>query len=320
MASPRPGGGGPSARLSARRLGRGGRRSRPSQVQHLWQGLGLLRQLQPHDLAHPADDLLDRLRGGQRRGEVGGGETAVDARREQLEVALQHVQRVVDLVRRGVRERRDRAERRGLSQEIVRASTRGDVDDVALETARGVRTRSRDAHQRPHDTPVGAMQRDLEVGLRVARSVANLEVALHRPNRSVVWVLMSVARTGTDASSGLEGYIVDITARRRADDLLRETAALRSVAALANAAAHEINNSLNVLKGNLQLLTPRVDGGLAAAHLAPALAAAKAIEEIVGRMSQIMRLELTEQSETLPEMLDLRRSASAPPAPESPGR
>src|SRR5213083_2327259 len=122
----------------------------------------------------------------------------------------------------------------------------------------------------------------LRAGLRVARSVANLEVALHRPNRSVVWVLMSVARTGTDASSGLEGYIVDITARRRADDLLRETAALRSVAALANAA--------------------------------------KAVEEIVGRMSQIMRLELTEQSETLPEMLDLRRSASAPPAPESPGR
>ena len=155
----------------------------------------------------------------------------------------------------------------------------------------------------------------LRAGLRVARSVANLEVALHRPNLSVVWVLMSVARAGTDASSGLEGYIVDITARKRADDLLRETAALRSVAALANAAAHEINNSLNVLKGNLQLLSPRVDGGLAAAHLAPALAAAKAIEEIVGRMSQIMRLELTEASGTLPEMLDLRKSASAPPVP-----
>src|SRR5438128_9000430 len=78
----------------------------------------------------------------------------------------------------------------------------------------------------------------LLAGLRVARSVANLEVALHRPNGSVVWVLMSVVRAGDDASSGLEGYIVDITARKRADDLLRETAALRSVAALANAAAH----------------------------------------------------------------------------------
>src|SRR5438132_5370130 len=157
----------------------------------------------------------------------------------------------------------------------------------------------------------------LRAGLRVARSVANLEVALHRPNLSVVWVLMSVARAGTDASSGLEGYIVDITARKRADDLLRETAALRSVAALANAAAHEINNSLNVLTGNLQLLSPRVGSDLAAAHLAPALAAAKAIEEIVGRMNQIIRVELAEPSGRLPEMLDLRKSASVPDAPRA---
>ena len=70
-----------------------------------------------------------------------------------------------------------------------------------------------------------------------------------------------------------------------------------------------------MLKGNLQLLSPRVDGELAAAHLAPALDAVKAIEEIVGRMNRIMRLELTEQSATLPEMLDLRKSAAAPPAP-----
>src|SRR5438876_9864853 len=155
----------------------------------------------------------------------------------------------------------------------------------------------------------------LRAGLRVARSVANLEVPLRRANRSVVWVLMSVVRAGADPASGLEGHVVDITARKRADDLLRETEALRSVAALATAAAHEINNSLNVLKGNLQLLSPRVDGAPAAAHLAPALDAVKAIEEIDGRMNRIMRLELTEQSATLPEMLDLRKSAAAPPAP-----
>src|SRR6266446_2426070 len=149
----------------------------------------------------------------------------------------------------------------------------------------------------------------LRAGLRVARSVANLEVPLRRANRSVVWVLMSVVRAGADPASGLEGSIVDITARKRADDLLRETEALRSVA------AREINNSLNVLKGHLQLLSPRVGGDLAAAHLAPALAAAKAIEEIVGRMNQIIRVELAEPSGRLPEMLDLRKSASVPDAP-----
>jgi len=157
----------------------------------------------------------------------------------------------------------------------------------------------------------------LRAGLRVARSVANLEVPLRRANRSVVWVLMSVVRAGAEAASGLEGSIVDITARKRADDLLRETEALRSVAALATATAHEINKSLNVLKGHLQLLSPRVGGDLAAAHLAPALAAAKAIEEIVGRMNQIIRVELAEPSGRLPEMLDLRKSASVPDAPRT---
>jgi signal transduction histidine kinase len=148
----------------------------------------------------------------------------------------------------------------------------------------------------------------------VARTVPNLEVALRRSNHRVVWALMSVVREGEDPSAGLEGYVVDISARKRADDLLRETEALRSVAALATAAAHEINNSLNVLKGNLQLLAPRVDGELAAAHLVPALDAAKAIEEIVRRMNAIMRLELAEPSATLPEMLDLRKCSAAPSA------
>src|SRR2546426_3932836 len=63
----------------------------------------------------------------------------------------------------------------------------------------------------------------LRAGLRVARSVANLEVPLRRANRSVVWVLMSVVRAGAEAASGLEGSIVDITARKRADDLLRRS-------------------------------------------------------------------------------------------------
>ena len=65
----------------------------------------------------------------------------------------------------------------------------------------------------------------LLAGLRVARTVANLEVPLRRSNNSVVWVLMSVIRGGEDPSAGLEGHVVDITARTRADDLLRETEA-----------------------------------------------------------------------------------------------
>src|SRR5438445_214303 len=114
-----------------------------------------------HDMAQLA---LIEMRGAGRVAFGGFGEVAADARREQLQVSLQHVQRIVDLVRRGGRERRDRAERLGLPQQVVGALTRGDVDDRALETARGVRAGSHDAHQHPHDATVGATQRDLEVG------------------------------------------------------------------------------------------------------------------------------------------------------------
>ena len=65
------------------------------------------------------------------------------------------------------------------------------------------------------------------------------------------------------------------------------------------------------------MLSPRVGSDLAVAYLAPALAAAKAIEEIVGRMNQIIRVELAEPSGRLPEMLDLRKSASVPDAPRT---
>src|SRR5437879_10716308 len=91
----------------------------------------------------------------------------------------------------------------------------------------------------------------LRAGLRVARSVANLEVPLRRANRSVVWVLMSVVRAGAEAASGLEGSIVDITARKRADDLLRETDARRSVAGIAPGHADEVNHSLQVVMGHI---------------------------------------------------------------------
>src|SRR5207247_5554096 len=71
----------------------------------------------------------------------------------------------------------------------------------------------------------------LRAGLRVARSVANLEVPLRRANRSVVWVLMSVVRAGADPASGLEGSIVDLPARTRSGELTRESGPLSSAPA-----------------------------------------------------------------------------------------
>jgi PAS domain S-box-containing protein len=51
---------------------------------------------------------------------------------------------------------------------------------------------------------------------------------------------------------------VDISDRQRREAAEREAESLRSVTKLANAAAHEINNPLTVVSGNLQLLTERL--------------------------------------------------------------
>jgi TatA/E family protein of Tat protein translocase len=51
---------------------------------------------------------------------------------------------------------------------------------------------------------------------------------------------------------------VDVSERQRREAAEREAESLRSVAKLANAAAHEINNPLTVVGGNLQLLAERL--------------------------------------------------------------
>ncbi len=51
---------------------------------------------------------------------------------------------------------------------------------------------------------------------------------------------------------------VDVSEPRRRAAVEREAESLRAVAKLANAAAHEINNPLTVVGGNIHLLAARV--------------------------------------------------------------
>jgi signal transduction histidine kinase len=85
---------------------------------------------------------------------------------------------------------------------------------------------------------------------------------------------------------------------------------LRSVATLAAAASHEINNPLMVIVANLELLertqTLHADGR---ARLGAALAAAGQIKERVRRLGHITRLELAAGVPNLPPMLDLEKSS-----------
>jgi signal transduction histidine kinase len=106
-----------------------------------------------------------------------------------------------------------------------------------------------------------------------------------------------------------EGTLVDLTDRKQAD----EARALRSVAELANAAAHEINNPV-AIAGHLELLeakSPEQGAAIGAARTA-----AERIRDIVARLARITRLErATEWPSDLPPMLDLRRSGAAESIP-----
>src|SRR5947199_342308 len=67
-----------------------------------------------------------------------------------------------------------------------------------------------------------------------------------------------------------------------------ETAALREVAALAAAAAHEINNPLTILQGNVELASGEIRDRERVDHIRDAV---RRITEIFGRMARITRLE-----------------------------
>jgi DNA-binding response OmpR family regulator len=86
-----------------------------------------------------------------------------------------------------------------------------------------------------------------------------------------------------------------------------ETASLRAVTQLATAAAHEINNPLSVITGQLHFLGK--DPAVPAARVAQIEEAAMRIREIVRQMLHLTRVELVKQHRDMPAMLDLNRSS-----------
>ena len=96
----------------------------------------------------------------------------------------------------------------------------------------------------------------------------------------------------------------------------RESASLRAVTQLANAAAHEINNPLSVITGQLHFLAK--DPAVPAARVKQIEEAALRIREIVLQMLHLTRLEVAKQYHDQPEMLDLDRSSRTPASPPLP--
>ena len=139
--------------------------------------------------------------------------------------------------------------------------------------------------------------------ISAGEDVVDAQLTARRPDGSLVPVAMS-ARRVTDRDGPVhEGILVDLTDRKSAE----EAHALRSVAELANAAAHEINNPLAVIMGQLDLV--RRDQEDLLRRIEVAQAAATRIRDIVAHMTRITRLETAAAgSPSLPRMLDIRRS------------
>ncbi len=133
--------------------------------------------------------------------------------------------------------------------------------------------------------------------------------------RVQVSVAISPLRGPSGTVIGASAIGRDITEKKRADAALREAATLRSVTSLAVAAAHEINNPLTVVSGELQLFAREV-GARWAGRIAAMLEALERIREVVLRMNQITRVVPAERQRYLPEMLDLGKSSgrAEPPA------
>jgi len=76
----------------------------------------------------------------------------------------------------------------------------------------------------------------------------------------------------------------------------RGRAALRFVASLATTMAHEIDNPLSVIKGNIELLVSEASDPASRQRIDAVLGAVEAIREIVERMNRITELKLADQS------------------------
>ncbi|HEY7649665.1 MAG TPA: GAF domain-containing protein [Methylomirabilota bacterium] len=153
--------------------------------------------------------------------------------------------------------------------------------------------------------------------LRAEGIVSNAELRWVRRDGAPITVLVTMRLYPELLTQVLEGFVVDISDRKRLEAAERQAEALRSVARLAYAAAHEINNPLAVIVGRLQLLARRFSSDATlVAQIEQAITAGLRISEMIAHMGRISRLEVADQVPGLEPILDLRKSASSSPQPD----
>jgi PAS domain S-box-containing protein len=164
------------------------------------------------------------------------------------------------------------------------------------------------------------LQRYYQARLRGQRAPRRHTMQAIRRDGSLLWIESLVSIISWREGRGVLVTVLDVTQRSRAEEAERRAEALRTVAQLASATAHEINNPLAVIMGNCELLVREADAG-SQRRVQAMLAAVERIRKIVVHMSHITRLELAYHSPNLPLMLDLQKSSGEggkgePPAAE----
>lgn len=162
-----------------------------------------------------------------------------------------------------------------------------------------------DAYEIPPDRPYAFNRAvDAQTGYRT-RSV--LVVPLMEPTGNVIGVFELI--NARDARNQIVPFHPDYEELIRAlaslatvavrnaqlEEVARARAALRVVASLATAMAHEINNPLFVIKGNIQLLGREVSNPVTRQQIDSVLEAVDRISEIVERLHRITEFKLADQ-------------------------
>ena len=154
-------------------------------------------------------------------------------------------------------------------------------------------------------------------------STLNLvEIEVLRADGTRFWVGAVASVVDWEGRPAVLVSFVDVSEQRRVRAAEREAESLRAVTKLANAAAHEINNPLTVVGGNIHLLAARIaDRPDLQRYSDRALKGVQTIAEMISDMTRITRLTpLTHLDTAGIQILDLRRSSQAAepdPAPVS---
>ena len=145
---------------------------------------------------------------------------------------------------------------------------------------------------------------------------ATVELEALRRDGSHFWLAATATVVEWEGSPSHFVSFIDISDRQRREAAEREAESLRSVTKLANAAAHEINNPLTVVGGNLQLLAERLrDRPELGRYFERGERAIRQIADMISHMTRITRLTPLSGVDTggVPT-LDLRRSSEPAPS------